>query len=100
MLGEISTEIMYISRFLKQRGDFMKLEEIIEKSKEICENQTEKGCSQCPIVGFTCVDLNGHLSGNAEGLIKLRDYLEAKENKKGSQPKENKQKETKGRGKK
>ena len=100
MLGEISMEIMFISRFLRQRGDFMKLEEIIEKSKEICENQTEKGCSQCPIVEFTCIDINGHLSGNAEGLIKLRDYLEAQESKKGSQPKGNQPKEAKGKGKK
>ena len=100
MPGETSMVIMFISKFLRRRGDFMKLEEIIEKSKEICENQTEKGCSQCPIVEFTCFDLNGHLSGNAEGLIKLRDYLEAQESKKGSQPKGNQPKEAKGKGKK
>ena len=75
----------------------MKLEEIIEKSKEICENQTEKGCSQCPIVGFTCVDLNGHLSGNAEGLIKLRDYLEAQESKKALSRREINQKRQRGK---
>ena len=60
----------------------MTLEEIIDKSKEICKNQKEKGCSQCPIVAFTCIDLNGFLSGSATGLIKLRDYLESNENKK------------------
>lgn len=39
----MSGEVMKIKRFLRQRGEDMTLEEIIEKSKEICKNQKEKG---------------------------------------------------------
>lgn len=59
----------------------MILEEMIEKSKKICEKQD--GCSRCPLNEFTCIDKRGNIDNCAssrqtavEGLLKLRDYLE------------------------
>ena len=65
----------------------MTLEQIIAKSQEICEHQ--EYCTVCPLKTMTCIDKRGQIEPNtttslqtpAEGLIKLRDYLEKLEKK-------------------
>ena len=95
MLGEISMEIMFISRILRQRGENMDVKEIVEKSKQLCK---EKTCSTCPLQPKGCIDKYGTVHINSENeLIELFKYLEKKDK---GQPKENQQKETKGRGEK
>lgn len=65
----------------------MTLEDIIKKSQAICEQQ--KYCTACPLSKMTCIDKRGKIEANtttslqtpAEGLIKLKDYLEKQEKK-------------------
>ena len=62
----------------------MKIEEIIKKSKEICEGQ--QGCIKCPLRITACVDKHGHLYGEEENeLIEFVNCIEKLEdsNKKG-----------------
>ena len=89
--------IMFISRFLKQRGEKMTIKEIVEKSKAICENTT---CSKCPLQNCACISKHGEVHAEGEeSLIALEEYFESIE-KKDIAPKGNQQKEAKGKGKK
>ena len=74
MLGEIDMAIMCILRFLRRRGEFMGIKEIIEKSKVICE--TSK-CGSCALKDCACIDKHGHVNAaDAKELIALEEYLE------------------------
>lgn len=73
----------------------MDVKEIIEKSKQLCE---EKTCTICPLQPIGCIDKYGTIHINSENdLIELFKYFEKKDK---GQPKGNQPKDEKGKGKK
>ena len=75
MLGETVMAIMYISRFLKQRGKKMDIKDIIKQSQAICENEK---CGTCALKNTACIDKHGHVNASdASELIALENYLES-----------------------
>lgn len=56
----------------------MKIEEIVKKSKEICEGQ--QGCIKCPLRDTACIDKHGGLNGKGENdLIAFVNRIEKME---------------------
>ena len=67
--------IMYISRFLKQRGKKMDIKDIIKQSQAICEKEK---CGTCPLKNTACIDKHGHVNASdASELVALEEYLES-----------------------
>lgn len=60
----------------------MTIEELVQKSKEICKSQND--CLKCPLKDMACIDHYGRVNGNSEELIALWHYLEKQTDKKAS----------------